>query len=152
VGFLRESLSEHPILWIFAFVALFILGVVVISRADDKYVPLTIDQAKQYIQANPDAAAQDIVKLDWMEHQAPTANVPASILAVHGSDASIAWQGPLALTWGILEGIPIVFPMYSVVLSDETFKGVVKPEPPWWEWPAVIVAFIGGAAFGRAVR
>jgi len=122
---MARSTASRPLLWIVIGLILMTCAGIAVSHGQAAYTPLTVDQAKAYMAKDPDAAVQDIIKLDWIEHVAPTVAIPASVLAIHGRDASLAWQAPLIVTVPPLPGSMMVMPSYSITLKDTTYKDVV---------------------------
>ena len=105
-------------------VALVAVGTAAVNAAP-AYTPLTIDQAKAYMQtAGTEEIAKEIVRLDWIEHALPSIEVPPSLIAIHGSDAAIAWQAPLKFSIPALPGATIPMPVWSVELKDQKYPGV----------------------------
>ena len=123
---LTENRGLRIGLWILAVLSLLAFVGVLAAHADSVYTPLTVEQAQNYMTAvGPAEVVQEIIKLDWLEHTVPVAKVPPSLVAVHGSDVSIAWQGALTLSVPFMPGFALPMPVYSVTLADETYKGVV---------------------------
>ena len=122
---MARSTASRPLLWIVIGLILMTCAGIAVSHGQAAYTPLTVEQAKAYIAKDPDAAVQDIIKLDWIEHVAPIVIVPASLLAIHGVDASLAWQSPLIVTIPPIPGSTMVMPSYSITLKDMTYKDVV---------------------------
>ena len=148
---MRQPLTENRGLriglWVMAVLSLLAL-VGVLARADPVYVPLTPEQAAAYISdAGPAEIVKEIIRLDWIEHTVPVAKVPPSLVAVHGSDVSIAWQGALTLSVPFMPGTTLPMPVYSVTLADETWKGVV----PGLNRDTIVEVGVLGVAVGIAL-
>jgi hypothetical protein len=146
-----QPLESNGWRFVLAGVLIFIFFVLLIDFAHaDGYTPLTIEQAKQYIQANPDGAAADIVKLDAIEHVAPSAPIPGELFTLVGRDLRWNWQGPLVVT---LAGEPAT--VYHVDLVGGEQKNFSPPSEHasvvFWEVVAA-VAFAGGAVLGHLVK
>ncbi len=140
-----RSIASRPLFWIVAVLILIVLGGVVVSHSEAIYVPLTMAQAKAYIDmAGPDEIAKEIIAFDWIQHVAPDVQVPASVVAVHGRDVSVAWQAPLLVDYPAIPGLPMVLPSFKVELKDVNYKGVV----PAASTGGYIEAFFIGAAAG----
>jgi hypothetical protein len=130
----------------------FVLFVVLIAVAhgEGAYVPLTIEQAKAYMAVNPEGAAEDIVKLDAIEHQAPRVEVPVELFVLAGQALRWNWQGPLVIT---LAGDPAT--VYHVDLQGGEQRSFAPPsehaQVVFWEIVSA-AALVGGALLGRATR
>lgn len=100
--------------------------------------PLTVEEAAAYIQADPAGAAEDIAKLDAIEHAVPVVTLPAAAVIVTGRDVAVAWQGGVDVTIaGVLH--------YRITLEPVVARGVVSPPLEWWVVPAWTV---GGVVAG----
>jgi hypothetical protein len=142
-------IASRPLFWIVAVLILIVLGGVVVSHSEAIYVPLTMAQAKAYIDmAGPDEIAKEIIAFDWIQHVTPDVQVPASVVAVHGRDVSVAWQAPLIVDVPLLAGSTIVMPKYKITLQDTTWKEVV---PAASSGGYIEAALLGAAAGAIAV-
>ena len=115
-----ERLSEGRwitrLIWVACILILIALGGVVISHSEELYTPLTMDQAKTYIQTlSADDLAREIIKLDWIEHNRADFTMPDTLAAVRGRDVSIAWQGPIRV------GVPPL-PESAMIMPQYTYK------------------------------
>lgn len=155
---MRWIVDNRPPAWLWAVAVglLILVGSVVIAGSEPAYVPLTIEQAAAYIRTNPDEAARDIVRLDWIEHVAPTVTLPPELFTVAGRDLAWAWQGPLSIVWGPFpDPIGSAVPMrYDSTLPDGRQAGLVPDRSGdvlFWEIMAVVCTVIGAGA-GYAVH
>jgi hypothetical protein len=124
----RSTVKDNTRTWAIALILLVALVAVgtAVANASPAYTPLTIEQAKAYIlTVGPEEIAKEIQKLDWIEHALPSIEVPPSLIAIHGSDAAIAWQAPLKFEIPALPGATIPMPVWSVELKDQKYPGVV---------------------------
>jgi hypothetical protein len=140
----RKTVAELALL------ALLLGAPVVVAHAAPAYSPLTLEQARLYIQSDPEGAAADIVKLDAIEHQAPRVEVPVELFVLSGRTLLWNWQGPLTIT---LAGEPAV--VYSVELKGGEQKSFAPAsehaQVVFWEIVSA-AALVGGALLGRALR
>lgn len=124
----RSTVKDNTRTWAIALILLVALVAVgtAVANASPAYTPLTIEQAKAYIlTVGPEEIAKEIQKLDWIEHALPSIEVPPSLIAIHGSDAAIAWQAPLKFEIPALPGATIPMPVWSIELKDQKYPGVV---------------------------
>jgi hypothetical protein len=131
-------------------IAVLCLSVLIVTiAATEDYKTLTIEEAREYVLLNPEAAAQDVVKLDALEHAKPVVIMPSLILSISGINAGLSWGGPIdvSIAGGALH--------YALTPDPSFFPGIV-PRAPWWEsaiWGigGAIAGFLGGLITGIAV-
>jgi hypothetical protein len=129
---------------------LLLVAGVVIAHSEGAYVPLTAEQAKTYMQANPDGAAQDIIRMDYIEHVAPVAPVPGEEFVLRGRDLIWGWQSPMSVTWEATPPLAIV-----IDLKGGEQKNFAPPtehgQVVIWEIFTAL-AGVGGALLGHALK
>jgi hypothetical protein len=153
---MSQRSEDRTLIGCVIFVVLMLSGLVVQSVHGEGYVPLTIDQAKAWMElVGPDAVAADIVRLDWIEHSAPVVNVPPFLAVLTGRDLSWNWQGPL-----IVEVAPIVStdkpPIhYEITLTGGSQKDFAPPSKEGdvliWQIIAAL-GTVGGVFLGHALK
>jgi hypothetical protein len=150
-----SSIVGRSLFWTLAVVALIALAVPVILHSEP-YVPMTLEQAKQYITFNPDAAARDIVKLDLIEHSTPEVRVPALVTVLRGRDLIWGWD-PTVLTVtvpGVQKADPAAI-LYVVDMKGGEQKDFTPTDrtAEVWVWRiATFVAAFGGYWIGHSVK
>lgn len=119
-------------------IAVVLLTLLGARAATAEYVPLTIEEAREYVALLPEAAAQDIVTLDAVQHAVPVVTVPQLAVIVAGADVAVSWVAPLEVS--IADGALL----YRITLEPRLAEDVV-PRAPWWAGPAWAA---GGMAAG----
>jgi hypothetical protein len=119
---------------VFGFVAV-LIALAMMAYGED-YKPLTIEEAKAYMaRASPDQIAEQIVKLDFIEHAAPVVTMPRRITVLEQRDLVVWNDGPIVVQVGkYLE--------YRLTQKAERIVGFVPIDWSWLWWG------IGGAGAG----
>lgn len=111
--------------------------------ADEPYKPLTIEEAKSYIEGtDKNEIARQIIALDLIEHVIPTVAVPGAE-AVISSDGRLTVRllSPIVLT------LPGDYKTYDISIDPIVIAGM-SPGPP--SWLRLIVLPLAGACAGAA--
>jgi len=97
---------------------------------------LSVDEARLYMAAHPEEAAQDIATWDAVEHATPVVVLPAAAVLISGLDVHVAWQGPADVRIATLH--------YAVTCRRSSPWDRARASA-WWTGPAWAV---GGAVVG----
>jgi len=101
---------------------------------------LTLEEAKTYIAAHPDQAAQDIVDWDTVQHSTPSFIWPNfAAIVMKDKSVNIIPDNPIEITIG---GSLL---MYEVTMPPLRYPDLAKCTPGQWDWvkPGLIGASIG---------
>ena len=76
-----------------------ILAIVALCFAapSSAYAPLSDEEAKEYVRRFPDAAAEDVQRLDAIEHVSPTVGIPEYTVIVTDSEVILQPRAPLTI-------------------------------------------------------
>lgn len=116
-----------------------ILAIVVLCFAapSSAYEPLSDEEAREYVRRFPDAAAEDVQRLDAIEHVEPTVDVPSFDVVVTDSEVIIRPRSPLTVEAASVG--------WSIILPEQ--RAAYEPVTRRW-WPAVVTSGAVGALLG----
>jgi hypothetical protein len=116
-----------------------ILAIVALCFAapSSAYEPLSDEEAREYVRRFPDAAAQDVQRLDAIEHAEPTVDVPSFDVVVTDSQVIIRPRSPLTVEAASVG--------WSITLPEQ--RAPYEPASRRW-WPVVAVSGAVGFALG----
>lgn len=92
--------------------------------AQETYEPLTLDEARAYVAQKPEEAAQDIVRLDAMEHTAPLVKPTLAAVVVGARDVAVSWPAPWLFVTGPYQWTLTIEPIIAkdVVPQSHSFR------------------------------
>jgi hypothetical protein len=109
-----------------------------------QYTPLTLDEAQAYIKTMaPDALAQQIIKLDYIEHAKPDLFIPGVVYGLAGRDLLIAYPGEAPK----IELIVKPYLAYSIPLKPERIKNFVPTTSAWRIIGTILITGATSSAF-----
>jgi len=122
----------------FGLVAILIMAMLSGSAFGADYIPLTVEEATAYMHKTGDPQiAQEIIKLDYIEHAVPAVTMPQRVTVLDGRDLVTFYPGEGKIIIQVGKYIE-----YRIPLQTERIKGFVPIDwsPLWWG--------IGGAGVG----
>jgi hypothetical protein len=116
-----------------------ILAIVALCFAapSSAYEPLSDEEAREYVRRFPEAAAEDVQRLDAIENAEPTVDVPSFDVVVTDSQVIIRPRSPLTVEAASVG--------WSITLPEQ--RAPYEPVTRRW-WPVVVASGTVGALLG----
>ena len=90
------------------------------AATSSAYEPLTEEQAREYVDRFPKAAAEDVIRLDVVEHATPTLDIPRYDVIAADGKVILRPRSPLTIEVGHLA--------WSVTLPEQ--RAAYEPNQP----------------------